>query len=1312
MAPAEHPHSNRGEASAQPPKGSKWRHESPRPNRLALLELTGWAYFSLDSSGRFIEVSHQLAQLLSTTSDALVGVPLVSLCVPPYDILLSEHLLPIDTSQDHKVRADRLRLFLSLRAPSSGDDLDGTPTEDPRPTHAPTETSTKPEQSAVPVELVAIFPKSEMSSDVPDTEVAIEGLLRPVHLETATASAGKERPTELEPRHLGKQLRAITKIGQRVATSEDLDTLLTHLVKSLHHDLHYRYADVYLLSGDRTEATLRASSILAENGDAGLLSAPATDIQFHIDEQSAIGRVVTSGESILINDATHYPNDPLFIHRPDVKSALSVPLTVSEGVVGVLIVQSDAPDTFALEDVVFLQILADHIAIAIENTSLLNERDQHLAELAALNQIGMLLASPGELVDTLNTIIRHVNALFQVEAASLVLVEDSRLHFKVAAGTHIDDIKPYALEIGQGIAGWAVQHNQTVRVNNVAADPRHYSRIDETIGFDTRSLIAVPLRIAERSKGVDQPNGEERVLGVIEIINRIDGRPFNRNDEVLLEFIASSAAVVIENVRLFNELEYRLAEMSALLDTSRAITTLELQAILDTTAERVSTALDAEQAVVYLLDNDRQRLVPRATSHKLQEEDLRQLVFTLGQGTVGRIAETRQSLNIEDAQNDPRFLSMPPLYDEVYCTLGVPLIVQNELIGVLEVVNKRRQECFGSADESLLSAFAGQVALAIHNARLYRETQRRADHLAILGRASEAINRALSLDEILKAAIEATAAMLPTNQGVALLLREGQTDNLSVATYQKFERATLEVLSSLKIDQAYNQGSRLISDSLISDSSPGSEEPVPLFGVPLRGREEVIGLILLGAALPSQETDPLLQTLGDMVAIAIEKASLHEETSRRLAEVSTLYTLANQITTVLDLDRILETTVTIINHALDCQGCCLYLHDPQTGDLTLKASSGWGRGEKETADLELINQVSRRVLRERRPVNLTNIKSDRTGETSTAVPYFDIAAFSDRGELDQDCDTSICSLLVVPLITKNDLIGTLSVYDRASEAFGPNEGRLLTIAAAQVSVAIENARLLRNLHDRAIQLEQALEELRELHRLKTEFVQNVSHELRTPLTFIKSYVQLILEGAMGEINADLSGALTIVDQRTDAVIRLVNDVISLEQMEMGKFEFQPVSLAEVAAQSVEAAAMTARKFNINIELQAVDDLPLVQADPGRLGQVFDNLLGNAIKFSPAGKSITVQVLREGNFVRADVEDQGIGIPADKLDQIFDRFYQVDGSTTRRYSGTGLGLAIVKTIVESHGGQVIVESEVGVGSTFSIILPIPPQVGGQ
>jgi GAF domain-containing protein len=1496
MAPAEHPRSSHSEASGQslnvqPPKEKKQQKvEAPRFPPLELLDLTDWAYFSLDSSGHLIEVSDRLAQLLSTTPEMLVGVPLASLCTPPYDTLLSEHFLQIATPRAGRVRADRLHLLLSLRFPFSSEAMDDAtpsiPTEGPADsTHCADTTQSESasfrRHSTLPVELVMIFCSGDADPNKPAAEVAVAGLIRSVSPDLPEAGTlddeQKTHLTQAEQRR-AQQLYAIMEIGQRVATSEDLDTLLNYLVKLLHLDLHYRYVDVFLLDDDKKQAIWRASSNLAQGSDAS--TSPITsNLRFHVDEHGILGSVASSSETLLLNDLTGYPHDELSSHRPDVKSALAIPVIISEGVVGVLVVQSDTPDAFTLDDVALLRILADHIAIAIENASLLGERDQRLAELSALNQIGLLLASPGKLIDTLDAIIRRVGALFQVEAASLMLVEDGQLHFKVAAGTHIDQIKPYTLEIGQGIAGWAVQRNQIARVNDVDADPRHYPGIDQAISFDTRSLIAVPLRIAKHPGDTHEAEEEDQVLGVIEIINRLDGRPFTRHDEVLIEFIASSAAVIIENVRLFNELQRRLSEMSALLDASRAVTTLELQAVLDTIVERVSTTLNAEQAVVYLLDARGQRLVPHATNASLQGENLDKLIFTLGQGTVGWIAETRHPLRVDDAQNDPRFLALGPLSGQVHCTLGVPLMVQSELIGVLEVTNKQSQECFTLADEALLSAFAGQVALAIHNARLfdleqrrrqlastlqevaailsttldmdrvlnlileqlhkviscvstsialtndgrhfqmvaargfadttqilrstlvtdenlilrqiaetlepviipdvsldprwqwikgahhvrawigaplvagdrlvgalmidsleagaysdedakvlqsfahqaalavenarlYREAQQRVDALAALGRASEAINRALKLDEVLKAAIEAAAAVMPSNRGVTLMLKGAQTRHLYVATYQGFDRATLDTFDALKLKGSDSQGIRLISDSLAPDfQMPDIQETVPLIGVPLRGREEVIGLIVIGAALPSYETRRLLQTLGDMVAIAIEKARLHEETSRRLAEVSTLYTLANQITTVLDLDRILETTVTIINHALDCQGCCLYLHDSQTGELALKASSGWRRREQEAVDLELIGQVSRQVLRERRPVNLRDINPPKSTGKMSASDSQPSRPISSKGEgVDKEWDTSIRSLLVVPLIAKNAPIGTLSIDDRAPNAFGPGEGRLLTIAAAQVSVAIENARLLRSLRDRAMQLERALEELRELHRLKTEFVQNVSHELRTPLTFIKGYVQLILEEAMGEITPDLRSALSIVDQRTDAVIRLVNDVISLEQVEMGKFEFQPVSLAEIAAHSVEGAAMTARKSGVQIELEVVDDLPLVHADPGRLGQVFDNLLGNAIKFSPAGTSITVRVWRDGAFARADVKDQGIGIPADKLGRIFDRFYQVDGSTTRRYAGTGLGLAIVKTIVESHGGQVTAESEVGVGSTFSFILPIPTDSG--
>ncbi|HSJ59302.1 MAG TPA: ATP-binding protein, partial [Anaerolineae bacterium] len=225
---------------------------------------------------------------------------------------------------------------------------------------------------------------------------------------------------------------------------------------------------------------------------------------------------------------------------------------------------------------------------------------------------------------------------------------------------------------------------------------------------------------------------------------------------------------------------------------------------------------------------------------------------------------------------------------------------------------------------------------------------------------------------------------------------------------------------------------------------------------------------------------------------------------------------------------------------------------------------------------------------------------------------------------------------------------------------------------------------------------------------------NISHELRTPLTFIKGYVELLLDGEMGEIAGDQRMALDIVSNKADALSRLVDDIISMQQAGREQLQLEPLSLDEVAATAVRSAQATAQELGILLTKEDRGDeanippaAPLVLADRRRIGQVLDNLLQNAIKFSNPGGSIVVRVRDQGESVRVEVADSGIGIPQDQLTRIFERFYQVDGTTTRRVGGTGLGLAIVKQIVESHGGQVGVESELGKGSVFYFTIPLIP-----
>jgi signal transduction histidine kinase len=258
--------------------------------------------------------------------------------------------------------------------------------------------------------------------------------------------------------------------------------------------------------------------------------------------------------------------------------------------------------------------------------------------------------------------------------------------------------------------------------------------------------------------------------------------------------------------------------------------------------------------------------------------------------------------------------------------------------------------------------------------------------------------------------------------------------------------------------------------------------------------------------------------------------------------------------------------------------------------------------------------------------------------------------------------------------------------------------------ANQVAVAIQNARLYEMAQERAHQLTAAYEELRALDRMKDEFVQTVSHELRTPLTYVKGYVELLLEGTLGDLNAEQMNALGIVTRSTESVVRLVNDIISLTRAVSIELVLQPLDLGQIALGAVEAARAVTDEAGIELKLETPEGLPPITGDLQRLGQVFDNLIGNAIKFSPNGGKIWVRLQAEDASVRAEVIDQGIGMAMDQLDRVWERFYQVDGTTTRRFGGTGLGLAIVKRLVEAHHGQVGVSSEPGLGSTFYFTIP--------
>jgi PAS domain S-box-containing protein len=232
------------------------------------------------------------------------------------------------------------------------------------------------------------------------------------------------------------------------------------------------------------------------------------------------------------------------------------------------------------------------------------------------------------------------------------------------------------------------------------------------------------------------------------------------------------------------------------------------------------------------------------------------------------------------------------------------------------------------------------------------------------------------------------------------------------------------------------------------------------------------------------------------------------------------------------------------------------------------------------------------------------------------------------------------------------------------------------------------------------------ERLRELDRLKDEFVALVSHELRTPLTSILGYLELVTEREAGELSEEQDRYLSVVARNAQRLQRLVGDLLLVAQIDAGRLELHPtvVDLADLAAECIEAAAPAAGEHGVRLALDA-QDVPLVWGDRARLGQLLDNLISNAVKFTPGGGQVDVRVGRENGTVLLSVADTGIGIPEEERSRLFERFFRTSNATRQAIQGTGLGLAITKAIAESHGGSVQVESAEGVGSTFVVELPV-------
>ena len=404
------------------------------------------------------------------------------------------------------------------------------------------------------------------------------------------------------------------------------------------------------------------------------------------------------------------------------------------------------------------------------------------------------------------------------------------------------------------------------------------------------------------------------------------------------------------------------------------------------------------------------------------------------------------------------------------------------------------------------------------------------------------------------------------------------------------------------------------------------------------------------------------------------------EVWQRNEELVALNAIASTISQPLDLDRMLHAILNKVLQMIDVDAGWIQLLDEDKGVLSLAAQRGFSQETvKELQIIKLGEGITGTVAQSGQPTVVYDVAH---------TPWLNMETIQPRG---------LHALASVPIESKDQLLGVLSVFSYTPGKQTPQKVQLLSAISHQVGVAVENARL----------AEQAssVEILQELNRLRSELIANVSHEVRTPLGLIKVSCSSLLAEDVDFGREIRRKFLRSIDEETVKLEKIVDNLLNLSQIESGRLRLDkhPTDVAQLTRE------VTRRLETQTTQHHFVHDLPpnplMAVVDARRVEQVLRNLLGNAIKYSPNGGAITIQGNEDENQLIFRVHDQGIGIPPKDLERVFERFYRVETETAQNVRGVGLGLAICQSIIGAHGGHIWVKSSPGEGSTFYFTLPI-------
>lgn len=928
---------------------------------------------------------------------------------------------------------------------------------------------------------------------------------------------------------------------------------------------------------------------------------------------------------------------------------LGVPLLIGRKVIGAIVAQSTTtPRLYTDRERELLQSVASQVATALENARLIQETQERANELALVNRVITVLTGATSLNEALQSVINEVVEAYPVTRGAVTMLN--------AEKTHIVIMADHSKRDNDTVVGMAIPLEGNVATQTVINTRKPYAMENPA----DNPINPPEAREIFRKMGVTYTAifpiiVNDAVAGTLGVDMHEPGASLTERQIELLETALAPVSTAVSRLRAEEALTRRASEMAALAQIGRDIASiLNTDEVLNRICSYTFSLLRCVSAAIYVPDAENKTLLPvAAIGH--EAEEIKSDPLEIGSGIIGNIPLTKAGEINNNVTADPRATNIKGTNPVDYEHLMVaPILVQNSVRGVIASWRVGAGQEFAETDYTFLSSLAQQTATALENARLFQEAQKfklgidRTDNAVFITDPNGVIQYANpGFEKIYGYDIGEALGKTPR------IIKSGA---LSVDQYRSFWGRLL--------------GGETISGEIINKTKDGRHIPIFSTNTPiLDEQEKIIGFLSVHQDIS-------------------ERKKAEEAIRRRNEYLAAASEIGKIITSTLDLNTIFARTVNLITERFNFYHASIFQVEETGFNAVVRESTGVAGAEMKRKKHTLpVNSTSivGRVTSEGKPVVVNDVTKNPLHKVNPLLP-------ETRAEA------------AIPLKIGSRIIGAIDIQSKEVDAFTDDDIAVLQTLADQIAVSIDNAR--------SFELsQQAVMDMRETDRVKSQFLANMSHELRTPLNSIIGFSRVILKGIDGPVTDLQKQDLTAIYGSGQHLLTLINDILDYSKIEAGKMElaFDEVNMADVTSSVLSTMSGYVKDKPVQLKSVIEPNLPTVRADTIRLRQIMLNLLSNAAKFTDEGDIIVEISLKPGESgrreMRISVKDSGPGISKEDQAKLFQAFSQVDDSPTRKTGGTGLGLAICQELVRMHGGQIWVESEVGKGSTFSFTLPL-------